>query len=223
MTSTSDRVVGALAQLNHYTPVKPAAAAPLMIALSRQAGAGGREIASTAAARLGWPVYDHELLQHIAEKQGLKAHLLEDLDERYVGWIEEAARSFWAPRGHEVAAYLRGLRDQLATLSSMGRCVIVGHGAPHLLPRETTLTVRVIGPRDSRIARVQQRKNLSAAEAERWIERTERERLRFLERYFNANDADPFAYDLVLNRGRLGVAECADLIVQAVRAREPHS
>jgi cytidylate kinase len=225
MTGTSDRVVEALARLNHHVHHAKTAnlGAPMTIALSRQAGAGGAEIAQVAGARLGWPVYDHELLDRIAEEKGLNPHLLESLDERYLSWIEETARSFWGPRGHEVATYLSGLRRQLAALGHSGRCIIVGHGAPHLLPRETTLCIRVIAPRELRIAQVQRNKNLSAEEAERWIDQTERQRLRFLERHFNARPDDPFAFDLVLNRGNLSVEQCAELIVQALRLREAHA
>jgi cytidylate kinase len=227
MTRTSDRVVEALARLSHYAnhprTAKPGAPAPMTIALSRQAGAGGAEIAQNVGARLGWPVYDHELLDRIAEEKGLNARLLERLDERFLGWLEEAAHNFVAPQGHQVADYLRGLLAVLASLGKSGHCIIVGHGAPHVLPSDTTLRVRLIGPHDFRIAQVQNNLQLSRRDAERWIERTERERQRFLDRHFDARSDDPFAYDLVLNRQHLGVDECAGVIVQALRAREPHA
>jgi cytidylate kinase len=224
MTGTNDRVVEALAHLNHYsTNPRLGAQAPLTIALSRQAGTGGGAIAHAVGARLGWPVYDHELLERIAEESGLDAHLLQRLDERDVSWVEEAARIFFAPRGHVAANYLRGLRRLVDSLSRSGHCVIVGHGACQVLPRETTLTVRLIGPRKMSIAWVQKTLGLSEAEAERWIDRTERERLRFVERHFNANEADPFGYDLVLNRERLSMDGCTELIVQALRTREAHA
>ncbi len=99
MTGICDRVVEVLAHLNHYDgTAKRGTPAPLTIALSHQTGAGGAEIARIVGTRLNWPIYDHELLDQIAEEMGLNAHHLEHLDERYVSWIEEVAHSFWAPR-----------------------------------------------------------------------------------------------------------------------------
>jgi cytidylate kinase len=227
MIGTSDRVVGALARLNRYVDTSDTASKasrePITIALSRQAGAGGYEIAQAVSARLGWPVYDHELLDRIAEEKGLNARLLASLDERHVGWLEDAFRAYCAPHSGHQGVYLRTLLGLLASLGKAGHCIIVGHGAPQVLPADTTLRVRVIAPRAIRVANVQKNRKLSLAEAERWIDTTERERLRFVERHFHVNDAEPLGYDLVLNVERLNMEECATLIVEAARAREKHA
>ncbi len=92
-----------------------------------------------------------------------------------------------------------------------------------MLPPETTLRVRVIAPRARRVAAVQKTRGVSPAEAEDWVDRRDRERLRFVDYYFHSNAADPLLYDLVLNSERLSSDECADLIVQAVHARGAHA
>jgi hypothetical protein len=172
--------------------------------------------------QLGWPVYDHELLDRIAEEKGLTARHLEHLDERCVGWLEEALGSLSRSHGLQEIAYLRGLFRLLASLSKAGHCIIVGRGAAQVLPAETTLSVRVVAPRENRIAAVQRRAGLSATEAEHWVDTHDRERLRFVQRHFHVDAADPVRYDLVLNSKRLSTEECAALIVQAARAMEAH-
>ena len=94
--------------------------------------------------QLGWPVYDHELLDCIAEEKGLTARLLEHMDERLVGWLEESVRAFCTQEGSQEGVYLKALLELLASLGKAGRCVIVGRGAAQVLPAETTLRVRVI-------------------------------------------------------------------------------
>jgi hypothetical protein len=173
--------------------------------------------------RLGWPVYDHELLDRIAEEKGLNARLLASLDERHIGWVEDAVRAYCAPHSGHEGVYLRALLGLLASLGKAGHCIIVGHGAPQVLPANTTLRVRVIAPRAIRVANVQKNQKVSLAEAEHWVDRTERDRLRFVERNFHANDTEPLGYDLVLNAERLNVEECATLIVEAARMREKHA
>jgi len=51
------------------------------IAVSREAGSGGASIAREIGRRLGWAVYDHELLDKISAETGLRTELLESLDE----------------------------------------------------------------------------------------------------------------------------------------------
>jgi cytidylate kinase len=192
---------------------------PFTIALSREAGSGGAAIAKEVGRLLGWPVYDNELLARIAEEKGLSARMIEHLDERCVSWLEQAIASF-SKGGPLDGRYLNGLLRVLATLSKTGRCVIVGRGAPHVLPTEMTLSVRVVAPKRWRVAQIQESRGMTAADAERWVNDTDRERLAFVKGHFRADAADPTLYDLVINGERMTPAEAAALIVQAVHAFE---
>lgn len=217
-----------LAALQHYldsglrTPDEEPVPAvpPVSVAISRQAGSRGADIAREVGQLLDWPVYDHELLNRIAEEKGLTARMLKGLDERPVGWLEQAIQSLVSPHGSLDGRYLTGLLQVLATLSKAGHCVIVGRGASHVMPTETTLSVRVLAPRSSRVAHIQKQKNLSQAEAERWVDEHDQKRMSFVKRHFHADPADPEHYDLVLNSKRLSPHDCATMIVQAVRALE---
>lgn len=189
------------------------------IAFSREAGSGGVTIAREVGRLLDWPVYDNELLARIADEKGLSARMIEHLDERYVSWLEQSLHSFGG-KGPLAGRYLTGLLRVLAALSKDGRCVIVGRGAPHVLPTERTFSVRVVAPKRWRVAQIQKSKGMTAAEAERWVNDTDRERLEFVRGHFRADAADPLLYDLVINGERMTPAEAAALIVQAVHAFE---
>jgi cytidylate kinase len=226
MTGTTDRVVEALAQLYRHSEAQEAKKGthpPLTVALSREAGSRGAEVARAAGARLGWPVYDRELLDQIAAQKGLQAQLLAQLDERYVNWLEEAVRAFCTRDSGAKSSFLRGLLELMASLGKAGHHVIVGRGAPHVLPAERTLRVRVVAPRAFRIAQVQKSQGMSATAAERWVDVTDRNRLRFAERYFGVDAADPTRYDLVLNSARLTLEECAGIIEKAASQMQERS
>jgi hypothetical protein len=64
------------------------------IALSREAGTQGSSIAREVGNRLGWHVYDHELLERIAQDMGLRTTLLESVDERRQSWLLETVEAF---------------------------------------------------------------------------------------------------------------------------------
>lgn len=221
----SDQFVKTLAHLERYADRQPEPTAapgvpPLTIAMSRQAGARGAAIARLVGARLGWPVYDHELLTRIAEEKGLHRRLLERLDERQVSWLEEVVNSFVVTDGGRDGAYLRNLLEQLALLGRAGHCVIVGRGSTQVLPQETTLRVRVIAPRPFRVAAVQQEQGVSPADAERWVDRTDQERTRFVRAYFNRDVNEQQGYDLIINSGRYPLEDCAALVAEAARLME---
>jgi cytidylate kinase len=198
-------------------PVPPARAPGFTVSLSREAGAEGSEIARTVGARLGWPVYDRELVQRIAEEMGLRAELLESVDERRQGWLRECVESFRSGPVFGEAAYTHRLADVLAALAAHGECVIVGRGAAQVLPPATTLRVRVVAPLAHRVAVVARRQALTEQEARCWVELTDRERDRFVKDHFRKDPGDPRLYDLVLNSGRFGPEDCADLIVDGLR------
>ena len=69
---------------------KPKKATPaITIAISRQRGALGSQIGAEAGKRLGWPVYDRQLLDMIADRAVLRTELLESIDEQDRPWLIE--------------------------------------------------------------------------------------------------------------------------------------
>jgi cytidylate kinase len=185
------------------------------IAVSRETGTYGAAIARVVANRLGWPVYDRELLQRIADDMGVRRTLLESVDERQEGWLSEClARLFAVPEVNEVA-YFRQLLETLLSLASHGECVIVGRGATIALPRATTLRVRVVAPLEHRIKAVQFEHSISVKEATERVETTDRERNRFIASHFHIDPTDAANYDVVVNSERFSTEECADFVIAA--------
>jgi cytidylate kinase len=192
------------------------AALAFTVAIAREAGAPGTSVAREVGRRLGWQVYDHELLQHIAKEHNLRVSLLESLDERRQNWMVAYMEGFTQQPHMGESAYVHHLRQTLLSLGAHGCCVIVGRGAVHLLPPATTLRVRLVGALEDRVAMTMRNRGLSKAEAAKWVETTDRERTAFVKDHFFKDTADLLAYDLILNMSRWSVMECADLIVDAL-------
>jgi len=190
--------------------------AAFTIALSRETGAGGTFVAREVGRRLNWPVYDHELLEQLARELRVGVSQLRAVDEQPANWVQEWAGVFAGGPTVAEPAYFRRLLQFLLSLGARGECVIVGRGAPHLLPAATTLRVRLIAAREDRVATISRLLGLSGPEAARRVETTDRERTVFVKNHFHKDPADPLAYDLILNASRFSVAECADLIIDAL-------
>src|SRR5438270_482270 len=115
------------------SPSAAVATAPT-IAIAREAGCPGSRSAHEAGARLGWLVYDHELLERIAQEMGLRVELLESIDERRQSWLLETVKSFGLQRSVTESSYVYHLAETVLSLGTHGHCVIVGRGAAQILP-----------------------------------------------------------------------------------------
>jgi cytidylate kinase len=198
----------------------PKAPPAFTIAISREAGANGSAVGRLLGERLSWPVYDYELVERIAGEMGLRSKLLENVDEKRKSWLEECSESFSSGRSVTESAYVRHLVQTLLTLAMHGECILVGRGANVVAPPETTLRIRLVAPLHDRIATVQKRRNLSFEEAQRWVEKTDRERAAFLKDHFHKRADDPHFHDLALNTSRFTVKACAEIIIDALHRME---
>jgi cytidylate kinase len=226
MTLSSEHVVEALSRLEQIAKSKIVArptAPAISVAISRQTGALGSEIARAVGARLNWAVYDKELLELIAQEKGLQKSLLEQLDECYVSWLEQVVTNFGTRSNLTEATYLKQLLHVLAALGRAGHCVIVGRGAAHVMPVETTLRVRIVAPREARVVNVERTRGLTRAETERWLDKTDADRLAFSLHYFHKDNNDAANYDLLLNSQRFSTDDCVALIAEGALKLEKHA
>jgi cytidylate kinase len=221
MTSLLQRQAEALEMAERHWESKAqrqghAAKKAYTIALAREAGALGTSVATEVGKRLNWPVYDQLLLERIAHEMGLRTQLLESVDEKRKSWLLEVVEGF-VSAGVSELAYVRHLTQTLLSLAVHGECVIVGRGAAHVLPRETTLRIRLVADLNDRIAAVTRVRGLTKEQAAKWIADTDRQRQTFIKDHFLKDAADPHHYDLVLNTSTWSVDDCADLILHSLR------
>lgn len=213
-------LVRATAQARHKRPEVPPP--HFSIAFSREAGSGGLLVAREIGKRLNWPVYDHELLEHLATELHVDVDQLEFVDERPGNWLVDCLKAFSAVSNVTEVKYFRRLLNLIMALGDHGECVIVGRGAPFILPVATTLRVRLLAEGKDRVALIARERGLNPTEAAKFVENTDRERVRFIKDHFHKDPSDPNNYDLVLNCSRFTVDECAEIIIGALRHLQAH-
>ncbi len=205
----------------------PGTSPALSIALSREAGTQGTAVAREVGRLLGWQVYDHELVERIAQDMGLRTSLLESVDERHHSWLVEAVEGFlsapregdWGPLVTE-DAYLHHLIRTVLALGMHGECAIVGRGAAFILPAATTLRVRLVAPVRERMATLGRNLGIAERQAAQRVRALDRERNDFVRDHFLKEPTDPCNYDLVLNASRLSVTQNAEVIVETLHRLE---
>ncbi len=193
--------------------------AGLVVALSREAGARGSTIARRVGRKLGWQVYDQELLEYLAQETPVHQGLVDTLSPAAVDWVE--ARLQQLLREQQVSQHpsIISLARVILALGAQGRAVLIGRGAGCILPRATTLYVRLVAPLAERIAYMAQWLRLSDGEAAEKVRQRDERRADFLSTHFHREPSEVHQYDMVLNSGLLGEDLCADLITRAALGR----
>jgi cytidylate kinase len=186
------------------------------VSISREAGAGGSQIAQLVGQQLGWEVLDKNLLDQVAERFRCSRSMLKLVDETESSWVYDVLGTWMDRQVVTHDKYVAHLGRVILAAARRGNVVLVGRGARFLLPREKGLAVRLIASKKYRVEQIVQREGLNQADAGRWVEVTDRGRREFVLRYFHQDIADPHLYDLVINVERLGPAATVQQIVTAI-------
>jgi len=187
--------------------------------ISREKGAGGSAVAQLAGKRLGWQVFDKEIVDAIAERAKVRRELIESLDERDRATIQDAIGELLHPQPIGTPGYSANLREVLLTLGHQGDVVIVGRGAQCVLPSQFGLRVRMVAPVEVRVRRIASRENLSLKAARVEVERSDRERARLTRRQFGQNAGDPLNQDVTINTAELTVEAATEVVITALQRK----
>jgi cytidylate kinase len=192
-----------------------------VIAVSREAGAGGGEIARLAAQSLGWELLDANLLDRVADRYHLARPMLELVDETRMNWMYDVFGPWFDRRIIPHEKYVARLTRVVRAAALRGNVVLVGRGAQFMLPRGEVLAVRVVAPLPWRVQRVAQLFAITETVARRWISEIDRGRGEFARRFFHQDVANPCLYNVVYNVASLSdLAEAAQDIVSLYRRLE---
>jgi cytidylate kinase len=191
------------------------------ICISREAGSGASALARLLGQRLGWKVYDQELIEAIAHRMGQPIDEIQALDElapsMVQDWLLPLREEYYAPQ----EAYLDHLAKLIEAIGRAGESILVGRGAGYMLPRETTLSLRVIAPLKVRAIRLAERMGVSIRTARRAARDLDRRRTQFDRTMHRANSNDPHNFDMVLDTNSLSLPITTDIIVHAIEVGRP--
>ena len=184
-----------------------------VIAMTREIGTLGKDVAAGLAKRLGLDVIHHELVEHdIAESSGLPQNEVHRFLEGEASLLER-----WRTDRRRMRCCTA---QEIFELAAKGNVLIRGWGSVYLLRSVPhVLSVRVCAPMQFREALLMQRLGLKdRAAARREIDRDDAAHNGAMRRMFGIDWTDPAHYTIVLNTARLPVQECVDCIARLVQS-----
>ncbi len=188
---------------------------PYTITISREAGAGGSEIARLLAAELKMDLMGGQIIKRVAENARMSTNVVETLDEKAVGRVDSMINSLFVSRHLSPDTYLRHLTWVIGTIGEHGNAIVVGRGANFILPKEKTFRIRFIAPKEFRVRHFMQSRNMTQPEAAKYVEKRDADRSGYIRNYFKADAADPSHYDMVVNTEVTGIEGAVKIVLSA--------
>lgn len=183
-----------------------------IIAMTREMGSLGKDVADGLAQELGLRLLYHEIIDGVAEKMHLPTDVITRFLQGRAGRIESLRADF-----DSMSLYTA---EEVLELAAQGNLMIRGWGATCLLrPVSHVLCVRVCAPTKLRVERIMERIGIKDAKlAETEIERSDSAHAAAMLRRFGIDWEDATHYDLVLNTERLTVADCVQQIKDLLKS-----
>ncbi len=199
------------------------------IALSRQMGSGGTYIGYLAAKRLGFQYVDREILREAARQLEIDVGILEGLDERSSGLVENIIRAFafGTPDARNTPlrkpVYERDLFVVecriMNEIAERYNAVIVGRAGSYALrDRPRVIRVFVHAPLQFRVRRIMKVQGLNDyRDAQTLVEEADRRRAKFIKDMTGSDWHDATRYHLCIDTSAIDFESSVAMISTLVR------
>ncbi len=198
----------------------PARVSPApIITISRQTGSRGSYFASRLATALSYQRLHREVIDRIADTAGYRTRIVESLDEKHRNDLELMIESLFTGKSVDHSDYVKHLHSIVLSMAQLGGVILVGRGGNFILGLDRGFHLRVVAPVEKRIENLKLYRRVSAAEAEKMVEVSDRDRRDFMKKVFNRDIDDPTAYDMMINSSYVDVEDLIDVVSAAVKAK----
>jgi cytidylate kinase len=178
-----------------------------LIAMTREIGSLGTEVAGRVAKRLGLEIVRSEVAaNNVARRLGVAESAISRYLDGSASLLER-----WQIDRRKLFHYAS---EEILSLAQRGNVLVKGWGAATML-RDVpqVINVRVCAPMEFRVRVMMERQGRNdAPTVQEEIERFDAARARTLRAYFNVEQEDARLYHIVLNTERLSVDACVDAV-----------
>ncbi|MBI3893372.1 MAG: cytidylate kinase-like family protein [Candidatus Wallbacteria bacterium] len=182
-------------------PRRPADKPPMgpYVSLSRDFGCGALIVGGLLSEKLGWQVYDRQIVDEVASEAHLRRSVVESFDEHHQNWIAEYINNLTFMGELSEQDFFRHLVKVVTSIGSHGKAILIGRGCQFILPAERGVRVRLIAAFEPRVQWIAHRNKLDLDEARQLARQSDAERENFVRRHYNRDVHDPAHYDRVFD------------------------
>lgn len=192
----------------------------LIVTIDREFGSGGHEVARRLADRLGFKLYDEEIIARAAAGTGYREEYIKSNDEKAPDYSFSAL--FAGIDAFQPSPFTRIQEEEfniIREIASEGGCVIVGRAADFILQNESHVSIFLFAPLEDRVRRKLELAKMqtpdevpSETAMEKQVRQVDKQRRRYYEFYTDNKWGGREVYDLLINTSRSGVNGAVDII-----------
>jgi len=201
-----------------------------VITINRELGSGGRTVGRLLSQRLQVKYYDKALIEQLTQRFGLTVEEIERIKGQKKTWWNEfnsyyqTLNSTTKPMQAETMISSKILFETekkiLTTLAAEESCVVAGRSG-FLVFRDhpNHLNIFIEASMEHRIQRIMRKKNIMRQEAIDIINKVDKEREIFIQKYEDTSRYDTRNYHLIINMDELSEEGATDVIMSYINAQ----
>jgi cytidylate kinase len=194
----------------------------VIIAVSREFGSAGHEIAEKIAKDRGLTFYDRGMLDEIASEMNIKVEVLEQYDEKPRNFMMTRKIGKYSNSMEEIITemqfdYIRKKAENGESFVVVGRC-----SETVLQDFDGLISIFVCGDEDHKLERVMERYDLSKADAIFKMKRHDYRRKKYHNRHSDHRWGDSRFYDICINSSQLHVDGTVRVLQNYIDERLAH-
>ncbi len=185
------------------------------ITIERRYGSGGHEIATALAEKLGYRLYDRNVVVETCKRMDLPYAMVSGMDE------QNSIKPIFKARGNEHLPMEDQIYNTEAEIireaAETPGCIFVGRCAAEILSEKEPLKVFITADDDYRMHRALTVEKLDPGEAWDVMQKFDKKREKFFTTHAGVKWGSSEYFDIILNSGELGTEACIAVLEQLAK------
>ena len=191
-----------------------------VVAIGREFGAQGCDIAEKLAEKLGVKLYDRQLVEEAAKKLEMDEHTVQKADEVSAKDIEGLKTTYGVGNFYLSTQVLDAQADIIERVAQNESCIIMGRCADYILKdRDDCLKIYIYAPFDVRTKHIAEKYDMSMFSAKRLVRQMDEKRDTYYKYVTGNRRGEHDGKDAMFDSSIMGVDGTVDLLLEMINKK----
>ena len=191
-----------------------------VVAIGREFGAQGCDIAEKLAEKLGVKLYDRQLVEEAAKKLEMDEHTVQKADEVSTKDIEGLKTTYGVGNFYLSTQVLDAQADIIERVAQNESCIIMGRCADYILKdRDDCLKIYIYAPFDVRTKHIAEKYDMSMFSAKRLVRQMDEKRDTYYKYVTGNRRGEHDGKDAMFDSSIMGVDGTVDMLLEMINKK----
>lgn len=191
-----------------------------VVAIGREFGAQGCDIAEKLAEKLGVKLYDRQLVEEAAKKLEMDEHTVQKADEVSAKDIEGLKTTYGVGNFYLSTQVLDAQADIIERVAQNESCIIMGRCADYILKdRDDCLKIYIYAPFDVRTKHIVEKYDMSMFSAKRLVRQMDEKRDTYYKYVTGNRRGEHDGKDAMFDSSIMGVDGTVDMLLEMINKK----